>query len=68
MPGYSFYKYVVNCPTLSYMTQQVRTEPLGVLFLVHGAIADNYVVTQVATQLRHDFAGNDANVSIGLIG
>jgi hypothetical protein len=64
--GYSPYEYIVNCPTLSYMTQQIRAEPLGVLFLVHGATADNYIVTQVATQLRQDFTGNDANVSMVL--
>ena len=56
-------QYVINSPTLSYLTQRVKTDPLGVLFLVHGPVTSNYVVSQILTQLKQDFLGNGANVS-----
>ena len=56
-------QYCLSSPTLSYLTQQVKTEPLGVLFLVHGPVSSNGLVTQISSQLKQDFFANISRVS-----
>ena len=56
-------QYCLSSPTLSYLTQKVKTEPLGVLFLVHGPVSSNALVTQISSQLQQDFFTNISKVS-----
>ena len=60
-------QYVVNSHALSYLSQRIHNEPLGVLFLVHGPTTSNYISTQILSQLKQDFIASPLNVRIHIL-